>query len=100
MNRKTWAVAWRHARRITGKLRYYGEEHHLNMAQRDLGGQRLPLTDQCTALRCWQARRYGPAVASFAQARTARFYLLADKCRDRWEREALAESKLTAEAAS
>lgn len=96
MDRKTWSVAWRHARRLTGRHRHLGEKLLLNVAQSELGGQRLPLTCQCTALGCLQARRYGPAVASFAQARTKRFYALADKCRDRWEREALAESPLLA----
>lgn len=87
MDRTTWAVAWRHARRITGRQRSFGEARHLDVAQRELGGDRLTLVNQCIALECVQARLYGPSVASFRAARSRRLLRLGDLCRDRWERE-------------
>ena len=85
MNRAAWNAAWRLVR-----LRMHRGPHDeaalLDEAERQLG-RRVTLTEQCVAGEAWQARRYGPAVASFAQARTRRFYRLADLCRDRWERE-------------
>jgi hypothetical protein len=94
MDRKTWTVAWRHARRNMGRMRrVHGEAVLLDYAERELG-RRVTLTEQCAALRCWQSRHWGPATASFATARTKRFYALADKCRDRWEREASAAAAL------
>lgn len=88
MNRRTWTVAWRHARRLLGKQRQlHGEAALLDMAQLELAGRRLPLTDQAAAAHCWITRRYDAPAEVARRARTKRFYALADLCRDRWERE-------------
>lgn len=85
MNRAAWTIAWRRVRRRM-QPGPHDEAALLDDAARQLG-RRVTLTEQCVAGEAWQARRYGPAVASFAQARTRRFYALADRCGDRWARE-------------